>query len=39
MQSGIKVQVTGTWDEASSPGRHSAFRVQNIETLPQGEGR
>jgi hypothetical protein len=39
IESGSKVEVTGTWDEASSWRRHSAFRVQSIETLPAGGRR
>jgi hypothetical protein len=37
--SGIKVRVTGTWDEGSSSRRPCAFRVQHVETLRPGEAR
>jgi len=39
MESGTKIQVTGSWDEASSSKGHSAFRVRYVDTPPPGGRR
>jgi hypothetical protein len=38
IESGTRIQATGTWEDAPALPRHSVFHVQWIETLPPGRG-